>query len=215
MAEKDLYKPVAAFIKREFNCFAVKTTTGTRHGSIDVVGLRDLIGDLGGGTEVIAVEVKPEKSTLLKSLGQAYAYSVMADRCYLAIHKPYRRRVSQEEIDMAAQLNVGLIQIGTRKTCRVLVSSPRQEPLRSHRLALIRKVGYVECVVCGTLFPNTGLRSQRDRSSIRHAIVEEKAFRYWLFELAERRGADKRRYIYDSRYICPDCVQAFRGLEAT
>jgi hypothetical protein len=212
MAEKRLYKPVAEFVKREFNCFAVATTRGTQYGSIDVVGLRYVMGYYGGTAEVVAVEVKPERATVLKALGQATAYSVMADRCYLALHRPYGRRIGQDLVDIAAQLNVGLIEIGKRKRCRVLVSSPKREPIRSHKLALVKALGYVECVICGTLFEAKGMRSQRERSSIRNAIWEGKPFRYWLSDLAEQRGAARRDYVYDRRLICADCVYAFSGL---
>jgi hypothetical protein len=58
MKEKDLYEPVANFIKNEFNCFYVGIEKGTKLGIIDVVGLRHVMGDYGGSTEVIAVEVK-------------------------------------------------------------------------------------------------------------------------------------------------------------
>jgi hypothetical protein len=212
MIEQSLYKPVAQFIEKEFGCFAIDTTKGTQYGSIDVVGLRYVMGDYGGAAEVVGVEVKPESATFLKSIGQARAYSVMADRCYLAVHKPYRRKFSQEELDIAAQLNVGLIEIGKGKSCRVVVSSPKHEPIRAHKLALIKKLGFVECVLCGSLFRDQGLRSQRERSSIRNAIVEKKAFRYWLFKLASQRGSNKKKYIYDRRHICEDCVHALSGL---
>jgi hypothetical protein len=212
MPESSLYKPVARFIETEFDCFAVGMKKGTEYGTVDVVGLRYSMGYHGGSAEILAVEVKPEDATFLQALGQARAYSVMADRCYLALHKPYGHRISQEEIDMAAQLGVGLIEIGRGKSCRILVSPPRHQPIRAHWLALVNKMGYVECVICGALFPEKEMRSQRERSSIRNAVKDEKAFRYWLADLAERRGQDWRRYIYDRRHICSDCVQAFKGL---
>jgi len=212
MIEKRLYKPVAEFVRKEFNCFTVSTTTGTMYGNIDVLGLRHVMGSFGGTTEVIAVEVKPENSTFLKSLGQAHAYSIMADRCYLAIHKPYGRKISQEIIDMAAQLKVGLIEIGKQKSCKVLVSSPLQEPILHHKLSLVAKMGYVQCILCGSTFKDESVKSQGERSTIGKAIEEEKAFRYWLFDLAKQRGSDNKKYIYDRRHVCADCVQAFRGV---
>jgi hypothetical protein len=212
MSEHRLYKTVARFVESEFGCFAVQTTKGTSYGSIDVLGLRYNVGDLGGTSEVVAVEVKPENATFLKSLGQAVAYTVMADRCYLALHKPYHRTTLQEQREMAAQLRVGLIEIGARKQCRVVVSSPRHQPIRSHKLSLINRLGYVECVICGTLFPRkAGMRSQRDRSGLAHAIRDGKPLRYWLRELNQQREGD-RAYIHDRRYLCKDCVNVFSSL---
>ena len=213
MKEEDLYAPVAKFVEEEFDCFYVGIKKGTELGTIDVVGLRYVMGDFGGSTEVISIEVKPEEMTFLKCAGQAHAYSIMADRCYLAIHKRYGRNLTQEQKDIAAQLKLGLIEIGKRKTCRVITSSPEQRPMRMHRLSLINKCGYVECVICGMLFENRGMRSLRDRSNITHAIRDEKGFRYWLFNLNKKKDGDHRRYVYDRRHICPDCVKIFSGLE--
>ena len=212
MNEETLYKPVADFVKREFNCFYVGIKKGIDLGTIDVVGLRYVMGDYGGSTEVIAVEVKPEEMTFLKCAGQAHAYSVMADRCYLAIQKPYGRTVTQEQKDVAAQLQLGLIEIGKRKKCRVVVSSPEQHPIRAHRLALIKRCGLVECVICGCLFEAKAMRSLREHSNITHAIRDGKSFRYWLMDLYDKRRGDDRKYVHDKRHICRDCVQIFSGL---
>ena len=212
MKEEDLYPSVADFVEKEFNCFYVGIKKGTELGTIDIVGLRYVMGDIGGSSEVISVEVKPEEMTFLKCAGQAHAYSVMADRCYLAVHKRYGRNLTQEQKDVAAQLQLGLIEIGKRKKCKVIVSSPEQRPMRKHRLSLINKCGYVECVICGILFGNKGMRSLRERSNITHAIRDEKGFRYWLYNLQEKKNRDSRRYVYDRRHICPDCVQIFSGL---
>jgi hypothetical protein len=212
MKEEDLYKPVADFAKEEFNCFYVGIKKGNELGTIDVVGLRYVMGDVGGTNEVISIEVKPEKMTFLKCAGQAHAYSIMADRCYLAVHKRYGRNLTQGQKDIAAQLQLGLIEIGTGKKCRVIVSSPEQHPMRMHRLSLIDKCGYVECVICGNLFEIKGIRSLRKRSNITHAIRDEKGFRYWLENLNEKKNDDSRKLIYDRRHICPDCVQVFSGL---
>lgn len=212
MKEEDLYKPVASFIEREFKCFYVDIKKGIKLGTIDVVGLRYVMGDYGGSTEVIAVEVKPEKMTFLKCAGQAHAYSVMADRCYLAIRKPYGRMLTQDQKDVAAQLQLGLIEIGKRNECRIIVSSPEQHPIHAHRLELIGKCGFVECVICGSFFEAKDMRSLRERSNITHAVRDDKNFRYWLHNLHEQRGRKDRKLVYDRRHICRDCVQVFSGL---
>lgn len=211
MKEEDLYKPVADFIRREFDCFVVGVKKGISLGTIDVVGIRYVMGDFGGEAEVIGVEVKPEGATFLKAIGQALGYSVMTDRCYLAVQKKYGRHASQTEKDVAAQLGVGLIEVGKQRNCRVVVSSPRQQPMRAHKLSLVNKLGYVECVVCGCLFEPKSVRSSRDRSNITDAVREKKPFRYWLMALAEQRGDARRKYVYDRRHICMDCIAALGG----
>ena len=52
------------FIEKEYSCFHTGIEKGSKDGKIDVVGLRNTVGDLGGHTEVISVEVKPEKYLL-------------------------------------------------------------------------------------------------------------------------------------------------------
>ena len=125
--EKELYSFVADFLQEAFDCFYVKATpTGTKHGLIDVVGLRQSSGKYGGSSEVIAVEVKSTGDRFLNSAGQALGYSVMADRCYLAVGG---ETVGEEKRELAAQLNIGLIHISARRRCRIILTSPDRMPV--------------------------------------------------------------------------------------
>ena len=58
LKEKSLYPVVERWLKRHYRCFATGTNTGLRYSRIDVVGIRDVGGDLSGEVESIAVEVK-------------------------------------------------------------------------------------------------------------------------------------------------------------
>lgn len=203
MKEEDLYQPVADFIKGQFGCFYVGIKKGIELGNIDVVALRYVMGKYGGSTEVIAVEVKPKDRTFLKCAGQAYAYSVMADRCYLAI----QQTLTQAQKDVAAQLQIGLIKISKHKRCCVVVSSPKQRPLRARRLALIRTCGRVECVLCGSLVEIKGMQTQGVRINIASVLRRKNGFRY---RLTDFHGQPTR----DRRCLCKDCVQAFAGLQS-
>lgn len=227
MKEIDLYKTVKEFLKEEFNCFHTELNMGTKSGQSDVVGLRnadvvhnnDTVGDLGNDTEVISVEVKLEGNASLKSLGQAYAYSIMADRCYLAVHKPNESEFSDQEKNYASKLGVGLIKIGAQKECSIIISSPTHSPLRSHKLALVNRLGYVRCIMCDMFFvwkEDRGVEQKRENikpNTIKKAIEEEKSFCYWLYEFSEQgQRKDERAPCHDRRYICTDCVQALSGL---
>jgi len=208
MRESRLYKPVAEFIRTKFGCFEVFKTTGTIYGKIDVVGLRYSMGRRGGSAEVIAVEVKRGIPGLLKALGQAVGYSVMADRCYLAVYDPSGGKIGQTERELAAQLNLGLISIGPAMKPEVLLSSPQHTPLKSHRLALLRSLGFIECVLCESFWPATNMVLQGKRATILKALQAGKGFRYSLPTLTKQRQADSP----DLRYLCGDCVAAFSGL---
>jgi hypothetical protein len=55
-----------------------------RFGRIDVIGIRDIGGDLSGEVETVAVEVKRGSTPFANACGQTYGYSVYANRVYLA-----------------------------------------------------------------------------------------------------------------------------------
>jgi hypothetical protein len=203
MAESALYPIVGEFLKRKLGCFHVRTQrTVTRYGAVDVVGLRQSAGRYGGTAEVIAVEVKTTGSRFLNSAGQAVGYSVMADRCYLAIGGD---AIGEEESELASQLNIGLIAIRSRRRCEIVLTSPQYRPLRAQKLTLIRKLGFVECVVCGTLRLRSEMLKQGSHN-IQTAAREHKGLRYLL---SVKKGQTRDRS--ERRFICHDCVQALSG----
>ncbi len=124
--EKTLYALVGRWLKRHFKCFKVAIDKGLRHGRIDVVGIRDIGGDLSGEVETIAVEVKRGTTPFANACGQAFGYSVYANRVYLADLR--EKEYSQDEIFIASNLGIGLIQI-KGKTCIEILSSPFHRPL--------------------------------------------------------------------------------------
>ncbi|HEU4390511.1 MAG TPA: hypothetical protein VFV34_22095, partial [Blastocatellia bacterium] len=126
--ERNTYPIVKDFLKEKFDCFHVAGPTGTKYGAIDVVGIRQSAGRYGGNAEVIAIEVKDSGSRFLNSAGQALGYSVMADRCYLALAGPMGDSAPLES-EFAAQLSIGLIRVGPGHTCEIILSSPQHRLL--------------------------------------------------------------------------------------
>ena len=199
MQESRLYPIVAKFVKDKLGCFYVRDKpTVTTHGAVDVVGLRQSSGKYGGSAEVIAVEVKDTTSRLLNAAGQAVGYSVMADRCYLAIRGI---KVGDTERELVAQLNVGLIWIGSHGKCEILLTSPQYQPLRAQRLTLIRKLGFVECALCRTLRLRNEMMKPT-KNALKVAARDRQGFRYLL---TVDHGGDKNAA--ERRYVCRDCVQ--------
>jgi hypothetical protein len=200
MLESRLYPIVHKFLERKFGCFHVQTQPSVGYGAIDVVGLRQSAGKYGGAAEVIAVEVKATGSRFLNSAGQALGYSVMADRCYLAIGGD---PVGEVEKELASQLNIGLIAIQSGGRCEIVLTSPQHRPLRAQKLTLIRKLRFVECTVCGTLRPRSEFVRQRN---LQTAAGNKMGLRYVLSNQEGRTQNFRER-----RFICHDCVRVLSG----
>src|SRR5271170_3808873 len=86
--EKEYYQPVERWLKRHFSCFKTAINKGLRFGRIDVIGVRDVGGQLSGNIEIVAIEVKREKTPFANACGQTFGYSVYANRIYLADQRP-------------------------------------------------------------------------------------------------------------------------------
>lgn len=212
--EKELYPRVAGWLKKQFGCFATAINTGPRHGRLDVVGLRDIGGNLSGRSEVISVEVKRGTQPFATSAGQAYGYSVYAERCYLAEWRSSSPSFREGEVAIAGRLGIGLLALRPNGRIQQVLSSPLHEPLDGLRLEVIQKMGYAQCAVCRSMFKSgtTDWRKHVQRSgfhkgSLTKAVEGSKGFVYWLNEVAERDPAARvRNMYYVRRYLCPDCV---------
>jgi hypothetical protein len=176
------------------------------------VGIREIGGDLSGDVELIGVEVKRGNQPFNTATGQAFGYSVYAERCYLADLRSGSTPFTIEEIDIASKLGVGLLAISSGGQLKEVLSSPQHSPLLDMRRELIEKLGYSICTICNTPFRRgePGKWSKHVRRSLERAYDEEKGLVYWLYEPDQRR---KRRlkYNYVRRYICPDCVWNLYG----
>lgn len=216
--EKDLYASVERYAQRRLRCFKTAVNTGLRAGRIDVVGLRDVGGNLEGSGEVIAIEVKRGQQSFLTAVGQAAAYSVYADRCYLADIRA--DGFKEEERTIAAQLGVGLLQlkIGKRVSVTEKQLAPIVTPHAAFRLELIEKLHYSLCTICTSFFERGDGKNfrakvvpQSEKINFRLRAVEgERGLIYWLGEQDGRSGKNEE-HTYTRRYICPACVSALFG----
>lgn len=202
-------------MSKTFGCWETAQTAGPLLGRIDVVGVREFGGDLAGRSEVIAIEVKGGNQPFATSAGQAYGYSVMADRCYLA---DYRARskpwFNESEVLVAGRLGIGLIAItGAGRMVEVLTAPPHQ-PIEHLRAVVLDKMGLSTCSLCGTVFRRTSRDAptslhfvrRAGRRAVPRAVDEEKGLVWWLYEQASERDSKQRQNVYSRRYLCPDCV---------
>lgn len=210
MSERDLYPNVAKWLEKEHKCFKTGINKGLKHSRVDVVGVRDVGGDLSGEVEIIGIEVKAGRSAFATSCGQAYGYKVYANRVYLADVR--NEGFSHEETQIASNLGIGLIQIkGTR--IREILSSPYYDPYANFRLRMLESLHLGICRLCGSCFKLGENRKFGNlaRENVRKAVQQEKGIIFWNRETSERKRAagirdGREDTTYQRRFICPDCV---------
>lgn len=215
--ESSLYPIVEKWMKRHFLCFKTGVDTGLKHSRVDVVGVRDIGGDLSGDVETIAVEVKKTGSPFATTSGQTLGYNVYANRVYLAESR--KEPFSLEEVDIASHLGIGLIQIRGAK-CSEIRSSPFYTPIRKLNLLLLDRLGLGRCQFCGCSFKTGDAKHQYSnmtREKVQKAIEEKKGLIFWNYEVAERKDKLGVRVAPDStnerRFVCPDCVRNLLSIE--
>jgi hypothetical protein len=172
---------------------------------------------------LIAIEVKEEGASFLTAIGQARIYSVYAHKCYLAIRKRYGNKFTPEETDIATQLGVGLIEIRSNR-CHEVLSSQLFSPQEKYVLQILNKLGFFRCTLCRGAYRKKdiqaiNIKQQIDLQSdpkytgqLVRAIKQRKHAMYWLYEMYYSRESETRKYNYNRRYICKDCLSLFASL---
>lgn len=213
--EKKLYPIVEKWMKKQFFCFKTAINTGLKHGRIDVVGVRDIGGDLSGEIETISIEVKHGSEPFATACGQALGYKIYANRVYLA---DVTKSFSYDEIRIANHMGIGLIQI-KNGICKEILSSPTYTPMSSMNLRLLEHLALGKCQTCGSFFETGKIKGTKkgyymsylSRENLKKAVKENKGLVFWNREVADRKHHLKIRETpdgssYERRYICPDCV---------
>lgn len=216
-SEQKLYPKVEKWMKKQFLCFQTATNTGLRHSRIDVVGVRDVGGDLSGDVEIISIEVKNNSEPFATSCGQALGYKIYANRVYLADVR--NEFFSHDEIRIASHLGIGLIQIQKSGACKEILTSPQYVPMSSMSLRLLEKLALGKCQLCNSIFKTGSIENDKrfnnlSRENLQRAIKDEKGFIFWNRELANRKSklgirVQKDDMTFERRFICPDCVGYF------
>jgi hypothetical protein len=210
--EKSLYPLVEKWMKKHFLCFKVAINTGLKYSRVDVLGIRDVGGDLSGEVETIVIEVKRGTQAFATASGQALGYKVYGNRVYLADYR--YAGFTQDEINIASHLGIGLIKIWN-KNCTEVLSSPYYKPIAKLNLALLEKMSLGVCQFCNSVFEtgsNTTRYSKVARENINSSIKNEKGIVFWNREVAARKRklgirVSENYYTYERRFICPDCVK--------
>ena len=212
--ESDLYPVVEKWLAKNHLCFKTAKNRGLDYSRIDVIGVKDVGGDLSGEVETIAVEVKRGNQPFAKASGQALAYKVYANRIYLADQKdaPF----TPDEIQIASHLGIGLIHIQD-KECNEVLSSPYYKPIEKLNLWLLENLYLCRCQLCGCFFKIGDEKSQYRniaRENIEKAVKDEKGLMFWNRKVDDRKrevGISKAKddETRERRFLCPDCIHYF------
>ena len=148
--ESYYYPFVANWFLAKGNCVTA-FKKGREWGMPDVSVVRTSSSELVDEIELITIEVKRGGANI-SSLTQAYGYSKLAHRCYLAADEISELQKLKE---YAERVGVGLLSINPKAPSEIteLLSPPRSEPsqvsLQEH---LARVFDLVPCRVCGVWF---------------------------------------------------------------
>jgi len=198
-------------MRGHFRCFKAETTKHTGYSFADVVGVRDIGGELSGEVETIIIEVKRGLEPFATASGQTLGYNISANRVYLADIR--EKMFTQDELQIASHLGIGLIQIRNKK-CTEVLSSPFYAPIQRFNLALLENLGLGLCQLCGS-FSQIGtlgkLHANLANEDVKRALNEEKGLKFWNEEVSQRKDKLKVRInpqgsVYDRRFICANCV---------
>ncbi len=207
MREEELYPCVERWAKRHFGCFRTATNTGIRNARLDVVGVRDVGGDLSGEVEVIAIEVKGGNCPFAAASGQTFGYTVCANRVYLADYR--HSAFAPDEIQVASHLGIGLVRMWKNK-CEEVLSSPVHHPITKLQMMLLERLRLGKCQLCGCFFSIGDGHGNwtATTTSLLRAIDGVKGFRFWNFSVGKRKLGDRSYETYERRYICPGCMES-------
>jgi hypothetical protein len=149
------------------------------------------------------------------SCGQTLGYRVYVNRDYLAVVR--EESLNSDEIQVASNLGIGLIQI-KKRGCFEELSSPYYRPITKLNLKLLETLGLGTCQFCGCIFEigdgDKNRFSNLTREKVRKAVDEGKGIMFWNKEVSDRKNRFHTTRLekgvhYERRFVCADCVGHF------
>lgn len=224
LRESELYEPVKKWAIKHFGCFDAGINKGTDFGRVDVIGIRQVPGDLSAETEFICIEVKKGTQPFLNSLGQAAAYSVYGDYSYLAEFRP-KATFSEDERVLAERLGIGLIRVHSDMSVNLISTARKCQPIENFQLRVADQLGYVKCIICTTYFSRSnglsswgGLQRHIDnRTKMLQSVESGKGIVFWPDDASKqdvthsvKHGNDMK---FNRRFVCNTCSRLFLSPE--
>jgi len=161
MTEKRYYEAIRKWLEqRGYFCGdgMIGPDTGKEHyyqdrGSsmrVDVAGVKNLGTRQADSIEVACVEVKDSASVRFSDVAQAYGYTAVANRVYLA---------NRADLDtywerFLSRIGLGYLQVqGIKEPVTEKVPSAYFKPDEASNLEFLRSLWIVKCAYCGVYFP--------------------------------------------------------------
>lgn len=182
--ESEFYNPVARWFEENMKPCITKQKKGKAKewGMPDVSVLRAPTSDFTENVELITIEVKRGVASTYDLL-QAYGYSKLAHRCYLASDS--KEKLMKLKL-RAESIGVGLLWIENKKKIVELLSSARSDPIESSLLEhLAHTFDVVRCYLCDMFF-------QRAKGKTRYIKMKHMIS-----------GVEFQRF------VCSDCINVF------
>ena len=214
--EAKLYPLVERWMRKRFVCFKTGINIGLRYSRVDVLGIRDIGGDLSGEVETIGIEVKKRHTTLCDRQWPSVGIQGLdANKVYLADVRG--KNFTAHELDIATNLRIGLHPNFERQMLRgPLCSSPHHNPITRLSLHLIEKMALGKCQLCNSFFEigekGSRLRAYVAQENFSKARESGKGMMFWNREVAKRKDKLGIRSLgdyetFERRYFCPDCIR--------
>ncbi len=221
--ENLLYPIVEKWMKKRFRCFKTATNKGLSYSRPDVIGIRDTGGKLCGEVQTMIIEVKRKREPFASTSGQTLGYNVYANRIYLAESRdaPF----SNDEMDIASHLGIGLVHIRDAK-CHEILSSPFYTPIKRLNLRLLEALGLGRCQLCDSFFEIGNTRNhwfgvvghEEACYGVEKALKENKGLMFWNWHVGERKRklgltTAPKDLTNERRFICPECVAGILAID--
>lgn len=198
--EATYYPQVQAFLKKQgYVCESVNRvrqpihfiTKGIDQIIMDVFGVKSAPSQYSTEFEVAAVEVKRNtRRASLRDMNQAFNNSKLAHYCYLAMP----RRFTEKEKVRAAELGIGLLEMGTHGAIRLVAQSRRFQPSLPLLREFFRKALAIgQCSICHNFVSLYDMPEEQER----------------------REGGGWRNNLFATKdkwsYFCPQCRKRFEN----
>jgi len=193
--------------RKEFNYFDV----GSKKYKVDVAGVKNVGNKLVDVIEVVAVEVKDEDLITQKHMQQAFGYSSIAHKCYLAT----TGEIKEDDKANAARMGIGLLQLTDKESLPKEVLSPQlKQPNEASMLDFLDTLSISQCTLCRCYFFNCSWKDEDQRLTSYKRLRRSRQFDVYLRtkldpidDLSKLRGKLGKHVTL--RFVCRHCYDQF------